>query len=779
MRKRAFLFVVLSALALTSCNILSSLTPTSRNKDSSNGKSQYRISSSKKDSEESSENNSESISSAISDAPHSHTFDLEHWAYDDTQHWRPATCEHTDLRRYISDHVFGGSFDYVAATCNHPGSYKIKCSVCGYVRVIEIEQLQHNWVEDPNLPMVQPTKSSDGYYCERCTICDEIRQTPISYGQTLETALTVDEALAIGMNLEIKAQTQVAYYIKGRVSEITSSISYDSTGTFWLASSDKVRGFQCYRIATSPGADISSFGVGAEVVVYGCINRYAEETIEVYTDSHIVSITYIPTEITSLSFDNESISMVAGMSKPLALSHMPLYGNSTISWLYSNPNVIGVDTIKNRIIAYQSGTCVLTAFIDKNNNGVLDGGEVNACQTVIVETPDYSFDSVNLLGYSEGGSINISSGQVINAIVDGINFELSGIVANSTFDGCMRLRSEGLIKASGFPTPISKIIIEPYENRAFNFALYTGSDLQNLSQQPAITYENGYYVFDAADVRAFAIYNNSTAVSYINAIYVVLAVENTGVPPTGSYAGSVLLNDGSYQLVNLAFIGNSAYMKIGTDVFYSSYAFDESNNKVSIHLNDAYGDFIATYRELDNSLIRGRVTGSVSAVLASNGSIMLNGPVWSNDCNGTTEELQSIFKRRRRGVSDSTWVIDTEHEDRLVSYDNGIDGSAVQIRPWRDGAIALNLLEDFVNPITCHAIGYWVYNPGENDVTLRMWMYRSFNHNNAYEIGQVSAKAGEWTYCYMGFQELSTYNIQIADFTYSGIALVFDNISLF
>ena len=125
-----------------------------------------------------------------------------------------------------------------------------------------------------------------------------------------------------------------------------------------------------------------------------------------------------------------------------------------------------------------------------------------------------------------------------------------------------------------------------------------------------------------------------------------------------------------------------------------------------------------------------------------------------------------------------SWQVDSSNNDRFVSYENGVAGSAMQRRGYGSGAVAVNLAAD-MEPVEVSNIGFWVYNSSANDITLRMWIYKGANLSNNAELGSVTAVAGQWTYCRMGFTKAAIYNFQIADFTNSGVALVFDNICLF
>ena len=60
-------------------------------------------------------------------APHEHTFDMNTYVYDDTNHWHPATCEHKDERNGVEAHTLG---DWIINKAEKV-RYK-ECSVCDY-----------------------------------------------------------------------------------------------------------------------------------------------------------------------------------------------------------------------------------------------------------------------------------------------------------------------------------------------------------------------------------------------------------------------------------------------------------------------------------------------------------------------------------------------------------------------------------------------------------------------------------------------------------------------
>ena len=64
---------------------------------------------------------------------HEHTFDETRWENDETQHWHPATCEHTSQKGSKANHDFEEvTAEYVAPTCSQPGKKVEVCKVCQF-----------------------------------------------------------------------------------------------------------------------------------------------------------------------------------------------------------------------------------------------------------------------------------------------------------------------------------------------------------------------------------------------------------------------------------------------------------------------------------------------------------------------------------------------------------------------------------------------------------------------------------------------------------------------
>ena len=123
MKKKLFTsFVAFFALAITACNV------------------GPKVSEESKEEIQSEEVQQPSSQAKPSSSKHQHTYDESTWSYNETKHWHPATCEHTDAKGSSADHTFEDvPAESTTGTCDAPGKLVQKCSVCGYKREITVQ----------------------------------------------------------------------------------------------------------------------------------------------------------------------------------------------------------------------------------------------------------------------------------------------------------------------------------------------------------------------------------------------------------------------------------------------------------------------------------------------------------------------------------------------------------------------------------------------------------------------------------------------------------------
>ena len=199
-----------------------------------------------------------------------------------------------------------------------------------------------------------------------------------------------------------------------------------------------------------------------------------------------------------------------------------------------------------------------------------------------------------------------------------------------------------------------------------------------------------------------------------------------------------------------------------TDPGVTGYSYNESTSLFTIttsgsYMNQSFGTITGKWDKANNRITNLNIDGAIGTYVSSNGTITVPAAAKYWNCNGSTSELQSTFKRRYGGT------LDDFNDDRIVSATyNRISGTnSMKFRLWDGGLAQLNLMND-IN-IAVSNIGFWVYSSASEDQTIRLWIYKAANLGSNAEIGSVTAKAGQWTWVCMGFgSKYTIYNFQIA-----------------
>ena len=254
-----------------------------------------------------------------------------------------------------------------------------------------------------------------------------------------------------------------------------------------------------------------------------------------------------------------------------------------------------------------------------------------------------------------------------------------------------------------------------------------------------------------------------------------------GIAVVGGNNFSFIVATGAHGEVEIR-VNNQSAQATGFDS-YNSTTGAFSIATTGSYMSMSFGNITGTYDPVNEKLTNVACTGAISSYVDNNGDITCTKPDYYWDCDGNTATLQATFKRRYMSGS---WQVDNTNADRITqNTDQWIGGGAsVKRRGYSGGAVAFNLQDDLAAIKTVSNIAYWVYNPSGSDIVLRQWIYKATNFGSNGEIGSVTAKAGQWTYCQMGFDHFTLgtdplYNFQIADFNNTGVYLSFDNICLF
>lgn len=97
---------------------------------------------------------------------HKHTYDIEHWSYNETIHYHSATCGH-DERIDQQTHTFQETI-ITEPTETSQGYKEKKCTVCGYVTGENIPELEHKHKFEISYISEEEAGHRKFYYCPGC-----------------------------------------------------------------------------------------------------------------------------------------------------------------------------------------------------------------------------------------------------------------------------------------------------------------------------------------------------------------------------------------------------------------------------------------------------------------------------------------------------------------------------------------------------------------------------------------------------------------------------------
>ncbi len=256
--------------------------------------------------------------------------------------------------------------------------------------------------------------------------------------------------------------------------------------------------------------------------------------------------------------------------------------------------------------------------------------------------------------------------------------------------------------------------------------------------------------------------------------------------PSGNFSGYFVAS-GVNVFTHVALANELAYFEMyfakdneNNITVQKAYTFNAETKQVSIAIDDGtkFGNFTATYDEESKALTNGALSGPGSALLSNNGQASFANASLFYDCEGTADELNVTFARRYRTVSPDAWQNNDLQPVAAETTNVAAGKSAVMVEGSTTyKAVGLVLRNDFAEGKPLKSIGFWVYNSSNTDIKLQSYVYKQTGFGGYESINPV-AKANGWTYCRCGF-DFTIYNFVLADFTKSGVNLVFDNICLF
>ena len=169
-----------------------------------------------------------------------------------------------------------------------------------------------------------------------------------------------------------------------------------------------------------------------------------------------------------------------------------------------------------------------------------------------------------------------------------------------------------------------------------------------------------------------------------------------------------------------------------------------------------FGNMTGYYR--NDQLENVGCTGSVKNLLSSqNNNITIPHPTsyyWN--CDGSTSDLQSTFRRRWR--NGSAWSYDDSNTDRIeadtINKSSGTNG--VKIRPYSSGVglVLSTAISGGIPKTTANTFCAWIYNPSTSAVSFRFFLYKNADLSSNFEpMGTKSIPAQSWYYLRIGYGE--------------------------
>ena len=582
--------------------------------------------------------------------------------------------------------------------------------------------------------------------------------------------LTVDEAITLGSALANKASTENVYFIKGFISEYlwdNFSDASKNNATFWLASSTASQGFEVYSAKADENLVKDNVKVGAEVLVKSKIYKYNTTIETVSNEGFILSATYEDHPTTAIALDKATANMVVGDELTLNTTFTPFYSTDKAGLEWGSDNAAVASVSKGKVTALRPGTAKIIAKL---------GDLVQSC-TITVAAPASGETSLNFSFAEYLTANNIAGGTQVKTI---------------KADDVVTLKAEGTDGNTG------KI----YKGDAYTEWRFYKSGTGTLKIELAEGYtllsakgQIGTSNYGAPSEVEFTIANN--AVSYnpganfnVKSIQVVYRDNSAPVPtpvaqPTGAFHGMALLAAGAFVPVDLTLTEGAAELVLnGTAVPVTSLTWDNAS-KLELVTAEASGyGTITAYLE-GKVLVITDISGAARAAVDMSYVAQISGNCQFIDCSVMTlDQMNAMFVRRYD--SGGGWQINNPSDGRIsVATQEGRTG--LQCNGFSGGKVGLTLKADLATPIpgtVIKSIGCWIYNPGTENFTIRVFAYKSANRATNGELGSFTVKPG-WHFYQMGVVNGSSfkstdsfYNFQ---FYYEKVSVnpVFDDLCIY
>ena len=570
---------------------------------------------------------------------------------------------------------------------------------------------------------------------------------------------------------------------------------HDQVENLFTVAADQIEVVEAGQPWVIPNHDVTV--AGALEVVNGLADGATTADTYTLTDVYVKEVT----GAYSADYGNMSFTVVDALEDANALTVFRAKTDAaTAAKVVAGAQV----TVKGNLQKYVKNDVVTPELLNVAEITVKDDGQGGGGEE---QGAKLTLDAQSLLGYDGSGNVAYST-EYANSTIDGVGFTYQQIGAYKSGFAGMQFRNKLSDNANKTKSNLNNTSALPAAIESIDLKWHASKDIKTNNNVLKITFgtENTFAsgtevvmlntVADVKDMTVTPEGKNFTFVkieiddSFTYTCYwdsIVLNLADEGgesqqeiAQPMGAYYGYAIALDDSNLFVDIAVANEVAFVEASSYKTVAAFTFDKFTGAFSVTTDvDELGTIDGVYDDATNTFSQLSVSGTASALLKNNGSIELNPVAHLYELDGSTEELQAQFVRRYRTTS-SNWSVDTGNADRLTrDEEHFVAGTgAMKVRPYSGNVWGISLAADFETAEAHKNIGFWVYNGGEADITFRTWVYTSKGLSGAAEIGSMTAKAGQWTYCRMGFNS-TIYNFNISNWNGNANALVFDNIALF
>ena len=577
--------------------------------------------------------------------------------------------------------------------------------------------------------------------------------------------ISADEAIALGNVLANKATTENEYYIKGFISEYLWD-NFDNpdknNATFWLASSTASQGFEVYSAKADANLVKDNVKVGAEVLVKSKITKYNTTIETVSNEGVILSATYEDHATTAIALDKATADMVVGDELTLKTTFTPFYSTDKAGLEWGSDNAAVASVSKGKVTALRPGTAKIFAKL---------GDLVQSC-TVTVAAPAAQLDKVAEYDFSKGnestseykdaaGLTDLAARFTSSAVSgEGLSNIVTGATqASKAYAGYSGYLSLGMKFGTGSANGSFTVSLSKNVSRVVvKAAGWSATDTLKVGDAEAQTPGVAYNGTDPVKTLTFNITASNSVKfefakrGFIQSIefYAEGAAADPVAQPTGAFHGMALLAAGAFVPVDLTLTEGAAELVLnGTAVPVTSLTWDNAS-KLELVTAEASGyGTITAYLE-GKVLVITDISGAARAAVDMSYVAQISGNCQFIDCSVMTlDQMNEVFVRRYD--SGSGWQINKPSDARIsVATADGRTG--LQCNGYSGGKVGLTLKADLAQPIpgtAIKSIGCWIYNPGTENFTIRVFAYKSANRATNGELGSFTVKPG-WHFYQMG-----------------------------